>query len=158
MERYGGYEYKSRIRSMLTRFGFPESEQGKTIDTLSGGERTRLALVRLLLVEPDILILDEPTNHLDTDTLYWLEEHLRSYPKTLLLVSHDRYFLVVQTFFIISQKTKNREYVPKMEGKGVIDGRLVRDYPGERVTWTMVTAVEAVRRGRILDICWRASK
>ena len=89
----GGYEYKSRIRSMLTRFGFPESEQNKTIDTLSGGERTRLALVRLLLVEPDILILDEPTNHLDTDTLYWLEEHLRAYPKTLLLVSHDRYFL-----------------------------------------------------------------
>ena len=89
----GGYEYKSRIRSMLARFGFPESEQGKTIDTLSGGERTRLALVRLLLVEPDILILDEPTNHLDTDTLYWLEEHLRAYPKTLLLVSHDRYFL-----------------------------------------------------------------
>ncbi len=89
----GGYEYKSRIRSMLTRFGFPESEQNKTIDTLSGGERTRLALVRLLLAEPDILILDEPTNHLDTDTLYWLEEHLRAYPKTLLLVSHDRYFL-----------------------------------------------------------------
>ena len=89
----GGYEYKSRIRSMLTRFGFPESEQTKTIDTLSGGERTRLALVRLLLVEPDILILDEPTNHLDTDTLYWLEEHLRAYPKTLLVVSHDRYFL-----------------------------------------------------------------
>ncbi len=89
----GGYEYQSRIRSMLTRFGFPESEQEKTIDTLSGGERTRLALVRLLLVEPDILILDEPTNHLDTDTLYWLEEHLRAYPKTLLLVSHDRYFL-----------------------------------------------------------------
>ena len=89
----GGYEYKSRIRSMLTRFGFPESEQNKTIDTLSGGERTRLALVRLLLAEPDILILDEPTNHLDTDTLYWLEEHLRAYPKTLLVVSHDRYFL-----------------------------------------------------------------
>ena len=89
----GGYEYKSRIRSMLTRFGFPESEQSKTIDTLSGGERTRLALVRLLLIEPDILILDEPTNHLDTDTLFWLEEHLRAYPKTLLLVSHDRYFL-----------------------------------------------------------------
>ncbi len=89
----GGYEYKSRIRSMLTHFGFPESEQGKHIETLSGGERTRLALVRLLLVEPDILILDEPTNHLDTDTLYWLEEHLRAYPKTLMIVSHDRYFL-----------------------------------------------------------------
>ena len=89
----GGYEYKSRIRSMLTHFGFPESEQHKHIETLSGGERTRLALVRLLLVEPDILILDEPTNHLDTDTLYWLEDHLRSYPKTLMIVSHDRYFL-----------------------------------------------------------------
>ena len=89
----GGYEYKSRIRAMLTRFGFPETEQAKQINTLSGGERTRLALVRLLLTEPDILILDEPTNHLDTDTLYWLEEHLRAYPKTLLLVSHDRYFL-----------------------------------------------------------------
>ncbi|MBQ7308931.1 MAG: ABC-F type ribosomal protection protein [Clostridia bacterium] len=89
----GGYEYKSRIRSMLARFGFPEGEQDKTIDTLSGGERTRLALVRLLLVEPDILILDEPTNHLDTDTLYWLEEHLRAYPRTLIVVSHDRYFL-----------------------------------------------------------------
>ena len=91
--KIGGYEYRSRIRSMLKRFGFPETEQAKRIDTLSGGERTRLALVRLLLVEPDILILDEPTNHLDTDTLYWLEEHLRSYPKTLILVSHDRYFL-----------------------------------------------------------------
>ncbi len=89
----GGYEYKSRIRSMLTHFGFPESEQTKHIETLSGGERTRLALVRLLLVEPDILILDEPTNHLDTETLYWLEEHLRAYPKTLMIVSHDRYFL-----------------------------------------------------------------
>ncbi len=89
----GGYEYKSRVRSMLTHFGFPESEQNKHIETLSGGERTRLALVRLLLVEPDILILDEPTNHLDTDTLYWLEDHLRAYPKTLMIVSHDRYFL-----------------------------------------------------------------
>ncbi len=89
----GGYEYKSRIRSMLTHFGFPDSEQNKQIETLSGGERTRLALVRLLLVEPDLLILDEPTNHLDTDTLYWLEDHLRNYPKTLMIVSHDRYFL-----------------------------------------------------------------
>jgi len=89
----GGYEYKSRIRSMLAHFGFDESSHEKKISTLSGGERTRLALVKLLLIAPDILMLDEPTNHLDTSTLEWLEEHLRSYPKTLIVVSHDRYFL-----------------------------------------------------------------
>ncbi|MCQ2771438.1 MAG: ABC-F family ATP-binding cassette domain-containing protein [Clostridia bacterium] len=89
----GGYEYKSRIRSMLTKFGFDEPSQSKSISLLSGGERTRLALVRLLLVAPDILMLDEPTNHLDTDTLEWLENHLKQYPKTLIVVSHDRLFL-----------------------------------------------------------------
>jgi len=89
----GGYEFRGRIRSMLARFGFPEEMHSACVGNLSGGERTRLSLVRLLLVEPDILILDEPTNHLDTDTLEWLENHLRSYPKTLITVSHDRYFL-----------------------------------------------------------------
>lgn len=91
----GGYEFRGRIRSMLARFGFPENMHDISVGSLSGGERTRLSLVRLLLVEPDILILDEPTNHLDTDTLEWLENHLRSYPKTLVIVSHDRYFLDV---------------------------------------------------------------
>ena len=89
----GGYEYKSRIRSMLSRFGFDDQAQKRQISSLSGGERTRLALVRLLLQAPDILMLDEPTNHLDTKTLEWLEDHLRAYPKTLIVVSHDRYFL-----------------------------------------------------------------
>ena len=89
----GGYEYKSRIRSMLQSFGFDETSHEKKISTLSGGERTRLALVKLLLTSPDILMLDEPTNHLDTSTLEWLEEHLRAYPKTLIVVSHDRFFL-----------------------------------------------------------------
>ncbi|MBQ8404705.1 MAG: ABC-F type ribosomal protection protein [Clostridia bacterium] len=91
----GGYEFRGRIKSMLARFGFPEAMHNTCVGNLSGGERTRLSLVRLLLVEPDILILDEPTNHLDTDTLEWLENHLRSYPKTLIIVSHDRYFLDV---------------------------------------------------------------
>ena len=91
----GGYEFRGRIKSMLARFGFPEAMHSARVGNLSGGERTRLSLVRLLLVEPDILILDEPTNHLDTDTLEWLENHLRSYPKTLVIVSHDRYFLDV---------------------------------------------------------------
>lgn len=91
--KMGGYEYRSRTKSTLARFGFGEDSLGKTINKLSGGERTRLALVKLLLREPDLLILDEPTNHLDMETLAWLEEHLRSYRKTLILISHDRYFL-----------------------------------------------------------------
>ena len=91
--KIGGYEYRSRTKSTLARFGFGEDSLDKTINKLSGGERTRLALVKLLLREPDLLILDEPTNHLDMETLAWLEEHLRSYKKTLILISHDRYFL-----------------------------------------------------------------
>lgn len=91
--KMGGYEYRSRTKSTLARFGFGEDSLDKTINKLSGGERTRLALVKLLLRAPDLLILDEPTNHLDMETLAWLEEHLRSYKKTLILISHDRYFL-----------------------------------------------------------------
>lgn len=89
----GGYEYKSKISATLAKFGFDASRRDVRVKTLSGGERTRLALVRLLLSEPDILLLDEPTNHLDTNTLYWLEECLRAYPHTLAVISHDRYFL-----------------------------------------------------------------
>lgn len=89
----GGLQYKSRCRSILMRLGFPESFYSTSISSLSGGERTRLTLARLLAGEPDILMLDEPTNHLDADTLVWLEGHLSAYKKTLILVSHDRYFL-----------------------------------------------------------------
>ncbi|MBQ0125290.1 MAG: ABC-F family ATP-binding cassette domain-containing protein, partial [Clostridiales bacterium] len=92
-KQIGGYEYKARIHSMLEKFGFEAEAHNRKISALSGGERTRLALVRLLLLCPDILMLDEPTNHLDTETLEWLENHLRSYPKTLIVVSHDRFFL-----------------------------------------------------------------
>ena len=89
----GGLHYKSRCRSILCRLGFSEDYFDRPVTSLSGGERARLNLARLLVAEPDILILDEPTNHLDTDTLEWLEEHLSSYKKTLIVVSHDRYFL-----------------------------------------------------------------
>ena len=89
----GGLHYKSRCKSILERLGFPEESHTLFVTSLSGGQRTRLALARLLFASPDILILDEPTNHLDTDTMVWLEEYLSQYKKTLLVVSHDRYFL-----------------------------------------------------------------
>ena len=89
----GGLHYKSRAKSLLINLGFGENTHQLSVDSLSGGQRTRLALARLLYREPDILILDEPTNHLDTDTMLWLEGHLAAYQKTVILVSHDRYFL-----------------------------------------------------------------
>lgn len=92
-EQKGGYTYKSELGAMLTHMGFDEEAQNKEIGKLSGGERTRLALSCLLLSKPDVLMLDEPTNHLDLHMLEWLESYLDSYKGTILVVSHDRYFL-----------------------------------------------------------------
>lgn len=89
----GGLEYRGRCRSMLLRMGFTEGELSLPVSALSGGQSTRLELSRLLCREPDILLLDEPTNHLDIDALLWLEEFLAAYRKTVILISHDRYFL-----------------------------------------------------------------
>lgn len=90
---YGGYEVDSKIRGVLHGMGLGNIPQDTRIDQLSGGQKTRLALAKLLLAEPDLLILDEPTNHLDFTALAWLEEYLRSYTGAILVVSHDRYFL-----------------------------------------------------------------
>ncbi|MED5015971.1 ABC-F family ATP-binding cassette domain-containing protein [Paenibacillus chibensis] len=90
---HGGYEMDTRIRSVLHGMGFGSFAPDTPISTLSGGQKTRLALARILLQAPDLLMLDEPTNHLDIATLTWLEDYLRSYAGALLVVSHDRYFL-----------------------------------------------------------------
>lgn len=89
----GGTTFRSHARGMLLHMGFSEEELSRSVSSLSGGQVTRLALAKLLATAPDILLLDEPTNHLDIDALVWLEDFLASYPKTVLVISHDRYFL-----------------------------------------------------------------
>ncbi len=92
-KREGGYEYNSRIKGVLRGLGFAESQYELAVKKLSGGQKTRLALAKLLLEEPDLLLLDEPTNHLDISAIEWLEDFLKSYKKAVLVISHDRYFL-----------------------------------------------------------------
>lgn len=88
-----GYSYKSKIQGVLKGLGFKEDDMEKRIALLSGGEKTRLCLARLLLKEPDLLLLDEPTNHLDIQALNWLEGYLKNYRRAILMISHDRYFI-----------------------------------------------------------------
>ena len=92
-ERENGYAYESEITGVLKGLGFQEEEFGKKVDTLSGGQKTRVSLGKLLLTRPDILLLDEPTNHLDLNSIAWLETYLLNYRGAVLIVSHDRYFL-----------------------------------------------------------------
>ena len=92
-ENRGGYTYRGNISKVLKGLGFLEDDFNKVITTLSGGQKTRIALCKLLLQNPDILLLDEPTNHLDLEAIEWLEEFLKSYKGTLLVISHDRFFL-----------------------------------------------------------------
>lgn len=89
----GGYTYKGEISRVLKGLGFMEEDYNKPINILSGGQKTRVALCKLLLKNPDVLLLDEPTNHLDLDAIEWLEDYLKSYKGTMFIISHDRFFL-----------------------------------------------------------------
>lgn len=107
---HGGYEMETRIRSVLHGMGFGSFAPETPVATLSGGQKTRLALARILLLAPDVLMLDEPTNYLDIQTLTWLEDYLRGYSGSLLVVSHDRYFLdrLVTTIIEIERHRSTR--------------------------------------------------
>lgn len=92
-EQHNGYGYDAEIRGVLHGFGFDQDQYNKPINELSGGQKTQLALAKLLLEKPELLILDEPTNHLDVETITWLEGYIQNYSGALLIISHDRYFL-----------------------------------------------------------------
>lgn len=92
-EELGGYTYKQEMLNIFTRFGFSLTDLQRNINEFSGGQKTRLAFVKLLISKPDILLLDEPTNHLDLTTIEWLEGYIKRYPKAVVMVSHDRTFL-----------------------------------------------------------------
>jgi len=93
LEESDGYQYKSRIKGVIKGLGFKDNEFNQPINQLSGGEKTRVALGKLLLKSPKLLLLDEPTNHLDIDSIQWLEDFLKSYTNSVIIISHDRYFL-----------------------------------------------------------------
>lgn len=116
-EEAGGYRYETELRTVFTKFGFPVADLEKKIREFSGGQRTRIAFVKLLLSKPDVLLLDEPTNHLDMETIEWLEGYIKNYPGAAVIVSHDRLFLdhTVDLVYEIEDKRAYR-YVGNYSG------------------------------------------
>ena len=112
-ELIGGYTYKKEYQTIIRKFGFTSADEQKRISEFSGGQKTRIAFIKLLISKPDILLLDEPTNHLDIETIEWLESYLKNYPKAVVIVSHDRMFLNK-----IVNKVYEIEYAAVTEYKG----------------------------------------
>ncbi len=112
-EIIGGYTYKKEYQTIIRKFGFTSTDEQKRISEFSGGQKTRIAFIKLLISKPDILLLDEPTNHLDIETIEWLESYLKNYPKAVVIVSHDRMFLNK-----IVNKVYEIEYATVTEYKG----------------------------------------
>src|SRR5699024_7797350 len=128
-----GYGFKSEIKGTLKGLGFSDEDMGKEVNNLSGGQKSRLALAKLLLQKPDLLLLDEPTNHLDIEAISWLEKFLNEYKGSALIISHDRYFLdnVVSRIFHLENlelKTYNGNYTEFMKKRKVEMELLKRQY------------------------------
>ena len=123
-----GYSYQSRIQGVLTGLGFKKEEFNQVVKELSGGQKSRLNLTKLLLQQPDFLLLDEPTNHLDIDAISWLENYVKNYPSAVIIVSHDRYFIDQTTTAILEiENGKSSYYKGKYHdyaNKKAIDRRL----------------------------------
>ena len=136
-QNMGGYTYRKEYEILIKKFGFKDSDKFKYLKEFSGGEKTKIAFIKMLLNKPDILLLDEPTNHLDIDTLEWLEEYLKSYKKAIVVVSHDRMFInnIVDTIYDISygaltKYSGNYDYYEKQ--KQLNYEKALKDYEFQR--------------------------
>jgi len=132
LEKNNAYEYRSRVRGVIAGLGFT-GDADKPISIMSGGQKTRVALGKLLLTSPDILLLDEPTNHLDIDSIKWLEDFIKGYPKSVVVISHDRYFLdkVVNKVLEIENKhcsMYNGNYSAYAHKKGLLRQTALKHY------------------------------
>ena len=147
-EARDGYSYRSEVSGVLKGLGFSEDDFEKHCNELSGGQKTRVSLARLLVTHPDIILLDEPTNHLDITTIEWLETYLKNYPKAVVVVSHDRMFLdnVVDVVYEIEYGTATRypgNYSNFMERKKENYNKMMKDYNAQQK--------EIARLQRIVD-------
>ena len=136
-QNMGGYTYRKEYEILIKKFGFKDSDKFKYLKEFSGGEKTKIAFIKILLNKPDILLLDEPTNHLDIDTVEWLEEYLKSYKKAIVVVSHDRMFInnIVDTIYDISygaltKYSGNYDYYEKQ--KQLNYEKALKDYEFQR--------------------------
>lgn len=133
----GGYYFEKEYDVLIRKFGFSDEERKKPLSEFSGGQQTKIAFIKLLLSKPDILLLDEPTNHLDITTIEWLESYLKSYPKAVVVVSHDRMFLdhIVDVVYEIEYGTARRypgNYTNFMERKKENYEKLMKDYNAQQ--------------------------
>lgn len=136
-QNMGGYTYRKEYEILIKKFGFKDNDKFKYLKEFSGGEKTKIAFIKMLLNKPDILLLDEPTNHLDIDTVEWLEEYLKSYKKAIVVVSHDRMFInnIVDTIYDISygaltKYSGNYDYYEKQ--KQLNYEKALKDYEFQR--------------------------
>lgn len=168
----GGYQYEADTRTILHGMQFYPDDYQKAITSLSGGQRTRLALAKLLLSKPDLLILDEPTNHLDIETLSWLESYLKGYDGAILIVSHDRYFLdqVVSIVYEVSrhrvtryignysayldEKAKNYERDVKMYERQMDEKSKLEDFIQKNLARASTTKMAQSRRKMLERTEW----
>lgn len=136
-QNMGGYTYRKEYEILIKKFGFKDNDKFKYLKEFSGGEKTKIAFIKMLLNKPDILLLDEPTNHLDIDTVEWLEEYLKSYKKAIVVVSHDRMFInnIVDTIYDISygaltKYSGNYDYYEKEKQRNY--EKALKDYEFQR--------------------------